>query len=120
VIKRNEYYWIATILFSSLLTTASVYGQWPNPLRWLLVLWFLLVCPGMAFGYLLPGKDLITLSVLVIVLSLAIDAAVTQVVLYLGKWSPDLILLIIVGICFLGVLLKILSKIVRRKITIAM
>lgn len=107
---KNDYYLPAVILISSLMVTAAVYGEWPNPLRGILVFGFMLICPGMAFAHLLPSKDQVTRFMLVIGLSLALDTAVAEVVLYLGMWSPHLMLMILIGCCCLGLLLKILAK----------
>jgi hypothetical protein len=112
---RSDYYLPAVILISSLIVTAAVYGEWPNPLRGILVFGFMLICPGMAFAHLLPGKDQITRFVLVIGLSLALDTAVAEIVLYLGIWSPHLILLILIGFCCLGLLLKIVTENFRQR-----
>jgi hypothetical protein len=112
---RNDYYLPAAILLSSLVVIAAVYGEWQNPLRGMLVFGFMLICPGMAFAHLLPGKDQITRFVLVLGLSLALDTAVAEVVLYLGIWSPHLILMILIGFCCLGLLLKILAENIRRR-----
>jgi len=106
---KSDYYLPAVILLGSLMVTAAVYGEWQNPLRGILVFGFMLICPGMAFAHLLPGKDQITRFILVIGLSLALDTAIAEVVLYLGIWSPRLILLILIGFCCLGLLLKILA-----------
>lgn len=113
--KQSDYYLPLSILLISLITTAAIYGEWKNPLRGFLVFGFMLFCPGMAFAHLLPGKDQITRFILVICLSLALDTAAAQVVLYLGIWSSRLILLILIGFCCFGVFLKILAENVQRK-----
>jgi hypothetical protein len=107
---KNDYYLPGVILISSLIVTAAVYGEWPNPLRGILVFGFMLICPGMAFAHLLTSKDQITRFMLVIGLSLALDTAVAEVVLYLGIWSPHLMLMILIGFCCFGLLLKILTE----------
>lgn len=112
---KSDYCLPAVILLSSLLVIAAVYGEWQNPLRSILVFGFMLICPGMAFAHLLPGKDPITRFILVIGLSLALDTAIAEVFLYLGKWSPHLMLLILIGLCCLGLLLKILAENFRRR-----
>ena len=113
--KQSDYYLPVIILLISLMATAAVYREWPNPLRGILVFGFMLICPGMAFAHLLPGKDQITRLVLVIFLSLVLDTAVVEVVLYLGMWSPHLILLILIGSCCLGILSKSLAENFRQR-----
>ncbi|MBL8015493.1 MAG: hypothetical protein JNK26_04900 [Candidatus Doudnabacteria bacterium] len=102
---RNNYLPVI-ILLSGPLAILAVVLDFPSPLRWILVFWFLLTGPGMAFEYLLPGDDPITRFFLIIVLSFAFDAAVAQAILYLGWWSPLLILWILMGLCWVGILLK--------------
>lgn len=104
---RNDFYWSVIILISGLLALTAVFGDWGNPLRWILVSWFLIFCPGLAFAHLLPGKDQIGHLFLVVVLSFSIDTALAEAVLYLGMWSPRLILLALLGICVFGVLTKL-------------
>jgi len=113
--KQSDYYLTVIVLLISLIATAAVYGEWLNPLRGILVFVFMLICPGLAFVHLLPGKDQVTRFILVIGLSLALDTAVAQIVLYLGRWSPHLILLILIGFCCLGLLLKILAENFRQR-----
>jgi uncharacterized membrane protein len=112
---KSDYYLPAFILLSSLMVTVAVYGEWKNPLRGILVFGFMLICPGMAFAHLLPGKDQITRFILVIGLSLALDTAIAEVVLYLGLWSPHLMLLILIGFCCLGIVLKLLAENFHQK-----
>lgn len=65
------------------------------PIRTVLTLWFLLVCPGMACVRLLRlGRPLYEWS-LAIALSLALDMLVAEAPLYLGWWSPRASLLLL-------------------------
>lgn len=109
----RSYSWPVIILLFSLSTATAMVGELANPFRAILLFSFLLFCPGMAFNHLLPGKDQITHFILVIVLSLAVDTAVAQIFLYLGQWSPRLILLTLVELCCLGALLKFPFHLVR-------
>jgi len=113
--KQSDYYLPAIILLGSLMVIAAVFGEWQSPFRGIVVFGFMLICPGLAFAHLLPGKDQITRFILVIVLSLAIDTAIVEVILYLGIWSPRLILLILIGFCCLGILLKLLAENIHHK-----
>lgn len=113
--KQSAYYVPAIILLGCLLVIAAVFGEWQNPVRSILVFGFMLICPGLAFAHLLPGKDQLTRFILVICLSLALDTAAAEVILYLGMWSPHLILLILIGLCCLGLLLQIPAEHFRRR-----
>lgn len=109
----RSYSWPVIILLFSLSTAMAMIGELANPFRSILLFSFLLFCPGMAFNHLLPGKDQITHFILVVVLSLSIDTAIAQIFLYLGQWSPRLILLTLVELCCLGALLKFPFNLVR-------
>lgn len=109
VIKVIKSYGGALFVFiSGLLAGVAVFFEWPNPLRWIVVFLFLVFAPGVAFSHLFPGKDQVEHAVLIIALSLAIDTLVAQLILYLGRWSPSLILLILLGISLAGVLSKLI------------
>ena len=68
--------WPAIIVVSAVAAGGLVYAGVAGPLRVAAVLWFLLICPGMAFVRLLRVADLATELMLAIGLSLALDAVV--------------------------------------------
>jgi hypothetical protein len=78
---------------AGLITLAEVQG----PIRPLLTLWFLLLCPGMAFVRLLHLRHGLYEWSIAVALSLALDALVSQTMLYLGWWSPQWALLTLIG-----------------------
>jgi uncharacterized membrane protein len=62
-----------------------------SPLRTALALWFLLLCPGLAVGPLLPIRDTWAMLALVLGLSVAIDTVVVSALMYAGAWSTPVI-----------------------------
>ncbi len=77
--------------------------------RILVLLWFMLVCPGLAFVQLLNiDQPLIELS-LSIALSLAIEMMLALIMLLLDRWQPQQALLALVGITTIGTLIQYYS-----------
>ena len=99
---RRPLGWPHVVLLSiavvSLLTVADAGGA----LRLGVTLWFLLVCPGMAFAPLLPRVSGPARLGLAIALALAIDTAVATTLLALGSFSADGGLLALAIICAAG------------------
>jgi hypothetical protein len=94
------------ITLSLLAAVAVIVIDAPQPLRAVVVLWFLTLCPGMAFVRLLHVKDAWAEWTLAIALSLAIDALVAIFILYVGLWSPIWILVVIAILTLAGVLFQ--------------
>jgi uncharacterized membrane protein len=82
--------------------------------RPIVVMWFLCVCPGMMLIRFFQLKEPVTEWTLAIALSLAIDAAVAGIQMYSGHWSPPITLVIIMGICIIGVLTQIIQISLKR------
>jgi hypothetical protein len=82
-----------------------------GPLRAVIVLGFLLLGPGAAYVPLLRLANPSYTLILSVALSLAIDLLVAAAAVYSGFWSPPLIMNILVGLTFVGVLLQVLPGI---------
>jgi uncharacterized membrane protein len=100
----SSWIWPAIIMVSAIGTGTLVIADILPPIRHLLSLWFLLVCPGMAYVRLLPIRDSLTQWTLAVALSLAMDTVVAAFMLYTGNWSPDWGLVALIAICLGGVL----------------
>lgn len=105
----TQAYWFWPILILCSAAAAVSVSLTDNimPLRHLIVLWFMAVCPGMALVRLLDVKDELTEWILAIAVSLSLDASVAVVMLYTGQWSPTVGLMIIVSISAFGVVLQL-------------
>ena len=87
---------------SALLAVTSVVAGFGAPLQPLLVGWFLLVCPGMAFvGLVRPPSPLFALT-LSIAVSCALAVVVAQALLFAGAWSPVAGLIILAALTTVG------------------
>ena len=99
--------WPAIVAISAVSAEVLTYNDVTTPLRPVIIFWFLLVCPGMAFIQLLQLREFLYEIVLTIALSLALELIVATVVLYAGFWSPELILRILIGISLVGVVCQL-------------
>ncbi len=95
------------ILILSILTGLVVFTGILPGARPLLVLFFYILCPGLALIRLFRLRDPLTEVVLVIALSLAVDATVAMILLYAGAWSYVTGLLIVIGISMLAAVFSI-------------
>lgn len=102
--------WPAIIAGSALAAGALVYSGSASPIRPALVLWFLLICPGMAFVPLLRVAGLATELMLAIALSLALDAIVAIGMLYSRLWSPGWGLAALIGASLAGALAQLIWR----------
>jgi uncharacterized membrane protein len=73
-----------------------------QPVRGILVLWFFLICPGLALVGLVGIRDRLAEAVLAVALSLALGTGVAVVMGLTDTWSPDAGLAILLGISLLG------------------
>jgi uncharacterized membrane protein len=101
--------WTIVIALSTVLVVVFAQNDVASPLRPIAALWFLLICPGMAFIQLLNFNDHLYEIVLAIALSLALDLIIASIILYTQQWSPDLILLILVSLTSFGVLCHLIQ-----------
>lgn len=101
--------WPAIIVVSALGAAVLTLADIASPVRPVIALWFLCVCPGMAFVRLLRLEEGLTELTLAIALSLAMNVIVAVVTLYTGLWSPQWGLVVLIGLSLLGVVLQIVT-----------
>lgn len=107
-------YWLwPLIIVGSAIAVASVtfvpaLSNLSTGLRLCVTLWFLLICPGMAFIPLLRLSNASGEWTLAIAISLALDTLVAEFMLYTERWSPPSILLILICLSLIGLLLQLL------------
>ena len=107
-LMRFQLIWPGVIVGSAVTSGLFFFLGLASPLRLILTLWFLLVCPGMAFVRLLRFDESYYEWTLAIALSISLDALVACILLYTGFWSIELGLSIVIMISLLGVLLQLL------------
>jgi hypothetical protein len=106
--------WSFVLVISAIAVLLAVFGELVNPLRAAIVLWFLVVCPGMAFVRLLRLGEGWVEWTLAVALSLALDALVAAGMLFAGRWAPQAGLIILTGLTLLGVALRVIQLSGRR------
>ncbi len=94
--------WSIIILLSCISLVAIVLAGYHSPLRVALALWFLLVCPGMAFIRLLHIESLVIELSLAVALSLSLDTVVSMGLVYSDLWSYELALAVLVWLTVVG------------------
>lgn len=101
--------WPVVITASAAMAVATALLDTGPPVQPLLVIWFLLVCPGMAFVRLLRLPGLVLQWILAIVVSIALGVVVSQAFLYLHYWSPVAGLVTLAAFSLVGVILQLLQ-----------
>jgi hypothetical protein len=87
---------------SGLAAVASVLGEVGAPVQSVLVFWFVLVCPGMAFIGLIRPASLLFQLTLSIAVSCALAVVVAQALLFTRAWSPMTGLIVLVALTMVG------------------
>jgi hypothetical protein len=92
--------WIPALIMlsSALAMLEGVLAAGASPLRTAVVVWFLVVCPGLGLSGLLRLRDPWLAAAIVPALSLAVDVMVGAFLSYSGLWSPAAGILILVAI----------------------
>lgn len=90
---------LASVAAAGFVLGAEVGG----PLQTVVVLWFLLVCPGLALTGRFPIPKLLHRWILVLAVSLTVDILTAEALLSVGRWSPINGYLAIAGITIAGV-----------------
>lgn len=78
-------HWPLVIGLSAAVAAAAVYADIDAAARAIVVLWFMLVCPGMAIVRLLRLSDPLTEFAIAVALSLAIETVLAVALLYAGS-----------------------------------
>jgi hypothetical protein len=108
-ITRFRWIWPGVIVCSAAVTGLFFFLGLASPFRLIITLWFLLVCPGMAFVRLMRFNELYNEWTLAIALSISLDAIVACLLLYTGFWSIELGLNIVIMMSILGAALQVFS-----------
>jgi hypothetical protein len=94
--------WALVLLASSVAVAITTYA-WPSsPVRPAVTTWFLLVCPGMALVRLLPPRGAVTMLVLAVATSLALETLLAEAMLEANAWSPNATLGILLALTVAG------------------
>ncbi len=107
VFLRLPWLWQVIIILSAIAAALLTFLFQETPLRPIVVMWFLFICPGMMLVRFLRLDEPVVEWVLALALSLALDAIVSGIVLYAEKWSPVAILGIIIGLSLAGAITQL-------------
>ncbi len=105
--KYSNWLWPALLLVSALATWIAYTLLSDGIVRPFIVLWFFVICPGMALVRLLRLRNLLAEYTLAVATSLTLETLVASIQLYANHWSPTLTLNILVGVCIVGALLQL-------------
>jgi hypothetical protein len=97
--------WPGLIVLSTVAVEIATIVKLAPPIRGPLVLWFSLVCNGMAWVRLLRIDDPLAEVVTAIALSVALSGLTAAAFLYAGHWSPEWSLIVLQAITLAGVIL---------------
>ena len=100
---KEQWFWPIIILLSAIAAGVVALTLPGTVLCVVVVLWFLLLCPGLMVVQYLKLKEAAAIWTIALALSLAIDAIVASIALYSGEWSPLDILYTLITICIVGV-----------------
>lgn len=104
---RLAWFWPVIIILSAGAAAVVTFVMPGVSVRPVLAFWFLFICPGMAVVRFLRLKEAIAEWTLALALSFSLDALVSGILVYLGKWSPAVILIILMGFSVGGALLQL-------------
>ena len=100
--SRRARLWPAVIATSAIVALAVTYAGAGGPVRALVALWFLAVCPGMALVRLLDLRDVLAELMLAIAVSLSLETIVATTLVYAGGWTPRTSLDVFAAIALVG------------------
>jgi hypothetical protein len=98
--NRYSLWWPLTLILSTIAVGFVTFVITDLVVRPIIVMWFLFVCPGMAVIRFLRFNEIVTEWALALALSIAIDAIIAAIFLYAGMWSPNSVLVLLMGFCF--------------------
>lgn len=101
-VTRGPEFWLlaraATILALTAGCIAGVASGWESPVRVVLALGFLLLCPGLALAELLEIRDLAQRLAIAIAASLALDTLLSLLLVFAGAFSIPVIVSILAAV----------------------
>jgi uncharacterized membrane protein len=110
---QRELAWPGGMICSTILVALVAFVLPAGPLRPVLVIPFLLVCPGLALVRRLRLAEWWVELMLAIGVSVAVDTLLATAMVYAGVWSPRLLLAVLV---WLGLIAGI-EELIRRLAT---
>lgn len=107
MIRSVRWLWPSVIIASTAITNILVFADVTSPVRSVIAIWFLFICPGMALSRLLRLADGWSELTLALALSFTLGLLVNMVLMYAGRWSYTTGLLILSLVSVVGSLLQL-------------
>jgi len=105
-VLRSKWSWPTILTISALACGVLYFGEIQTPLRPLLALWFLLVCPGMAVIHIFDVKNTLLEWVLALALSISLSGIISTLQIYTRAWSPNFTMWVLLGITLVSVVIQ--------------
>jgi hypothetical protein len=102
---RTVPWWPLVLIASTVAVGALTFGGMQSPVRPLVAVWFLAICPGMALVRLMHVPDRFMELTLAVALSIALSTIVSSIQVYAHLWSPGVGLGVLMGVTLLGLAL---------------
>jgi hypothetical protein len=100
--RRPFWVWPVVVAASGLAIELVLAFDIHGPLRVVLALWFLMVCPGLPYVRMLRLTSRMVEWPLIVALSLALDTVVTTTLAYVRAWSAADSMLILIAVSVVG------------------
>lgn len=113
---RSSWLWPIVVILSADAVSLVTFVIPASPMRPIIVMWFLFICPGTAPVRLLSLNEPVVEWTLIITLSLVIDAIVAGIQLYAGRWSPTLTLEILIAVSLAGAIVQLAIRLTQETI----
>ena len=111
--QRSSWLWPFILVCWTILAAISLFVVPTNPLRPVVMLGFLTICPGMALVRHLRLSNAVSELTIAVALSIAIDAIVAALFLYAGHWVPNAIFIVLMEITIVCILLQLVLDLLR-------
>lgn len=107
---NTRWIWPTVIMLSAAVIGVMNIFSFDSPIRPMLAIWFLGLCPGMALVRLIHLEDRWTEIMLAIAVSMSLDVGLSLALVYAGLWSANLGLAILIGVSLVGAAAQLRSQ----------
>jgi uncharacterized membrane protein len=115
---KSSSLWSLLIVLFAMVAGIFAFAVADSQIRSVVVLGFLVICPGMMLVRFIRLREPVFEWVLALALSLAVDAIVAGILLYAGRWSPTSAFVILLSLTVVGALANETIGILSRRRTV--
>src|SRR5215210_3165247 len=102
--------WAAILPASALVAVGFLIADIHSPLRPVVILWFLFICPGMAVVRLLALQDSLSELMLAVVISVTLTTGTALAMVYTALWSPRLGVILLAAFTLAATYLPLVAR----------